>query len=236
MENNETENPKEIIKILTEDIQSHREYIHRLYRSAFAVGAVLVTIGIGLGYWILGKQLDAKVFEYRIVESLKQRANDISKEIIEDSKREAQGQVSDFIDENIEKEANKILRQKLSELNLNSAEEVYSKLIVPSGAVISFDTNTGCPKGWEEYSPAYGRFIRGIDKSEQNIDPDGERNSGNLQSYQLGQHRHIASQGNGMTVSPHNINFLHDSVGEVTDISTESRPVNVALLFCKKIH
>jgi hypothetical protein len=50
----------------------------------------------------------------------------------------------------------------------------------PAGAVIAFNL-PACPAGWSEYTPAYGRFIRGIDKSGGNIDPNGQRSSGNVQ-------------------------------------------------------
>lgn len=46
--------------------------------------------------------------------------------------------------------------------------------IIPSGAVISFNLDA-CPSGWSDYAPAYGRFIRGIDKSGSKIDADGLR-------------------------------------------------------------
>jgi hypothetical protein len=50
----------------------------------------------------------------------------------------------------------------------------------PAGAVIAFNLSA-CPAGWSEYTPARGRFIRGIDKSGGNIDPDGQRSLGSTQ-------------------------------------------------------
>jgi hypothetical protein len=50
----------------------------------------------------------------------------------------------------------------------------------PAGAVIAFDLSA-CPAGWTEYAQARGRFIRGIDRSGQNIDPDGQRSLGGTQ-------------------------------------------------------
>ncbi|MBC8031864.1 MAG: hypothetical protein H7Z16_17410 [Pyrinomonadaceae bacterium] len=50
----------------------------------------------------------------------------------------------------------------------------------PAGAVIAFDL-AGCPAGWSEYTPAYGRFVRGIDKSGGRIDTDGQRAPGSTQ-------------------------------------------------------
>jgi len=48
--------------------------------------------------------------------------------------------------------------------------------------VVAFASET-CPPGWTEYQPAYGRFIRGIDKGPDNEknDPDGQRSSGAIQ-------------------------------------------------------
>lgn len=53
---------------------------------------------------------------------------------------------------------------------------------LPSGAVVAFNSES-CPAGWNEYAPAYGRFIRGIDKggNKGNGDPDGQRRPGSLQ-------------------------------------------------------
>lgn len=51
---------------------------------------------------------------------------------------------------------------------------------VLTGAVIAFNL-PACPAGWTEYKPAFGRFIRGIDKSGAKIDPDGERNLESVQ-------------------------------------------------------
>lgn len=51
---------------------------------------------------------------------------------------------------------------------------------VPVGAVIAFNL-AACPQGWQQYSLAYGRFIRGIDKSGKKIDPGGQRKPGNIQ-------------------------------------------------------
>ncbi|HEY3706416.1 MAG TPA: hypothetical protein VGL22_15240 [Terracidiphilus sp.] len=57
---------------------------------------------------------------------------------------------------------------------------------VPSGAVVPFNL-ADCPAGWNEYQLAYGRFIRGIDKSGQSIDPAGRRNVNDLQDYAIPQ-------------------------------------------------
>ncbi len=115
--------------------------------------------------------------------------------------------------------------------------------ILPLGAVIPFALDT-CPDGWEDFKPAYGRFIRGIDKSGENIDTDGRRNVESIQDDLLENHQHLIP-----------FNFHIWDIGEALDSSStegrnfsieqvktsndggsfETRPKNVALLYCKRI-
>ncbi|MDH1271215.1 hypothetical protein N5C81_26795 [Rhizobium pusense] len=59
---------------------------------------------------------------------------------------------------------------------------------VPAGAIMAFDL-TSCPTGWTEYTPARGRFLRGIDNGAGN-DPQGTRAPGNVQSDANRSHSH----------------------------------------------
>ncbi len=120
---------------------------------------------------------------------------------------------------------------------------------VPTNAVIAFNDDK-CPDiGWEEYKPAYGHFIRGIDKSKSG----GQRLQGSQQqdSYPKHTHRaymqvgaeparasagaksHRAAGGHGMAASGserYETNEFLQSAGE----GSETRPKNVALLYCIK--
>lgn len=128
---------------------------------------------------------------------------------------------------------------------------VSSSSGVPSGAVMAFNL-AACPSGWSEYTPAYGRFIRGIDKSGTNIDPSGQRAAGNTQTDALqnivgdtGYGSDSSSRLSGAfgqagtgqklqwatATSSGPINF---DASRVARTSTETRPVNVALLYCQK--
>ena len=51
---------------------------------------------------------------------------------------------------------------------------------VPTGTIAAFAA-ASCPNGWSEYTPARGRFLRGIDNGAGN-DPDGTRAAGNAQA------------------------------------------------------
>lgn len=110
---------------------------------------------------------------------------------------------------------------------------------LPKGSVVSFAL-TQCPIGWKEYAPAYGRFIRGIDKSGASIDPDGERSIGSTQGDQVKRHLHqYKSNAMGRSERDGGIISLNDSQKPRNYRTTEaggseSRPKNVALLFCVK--
>ena len=114
---------------------------------------------------------------------------------------------------------------------------------------MAFDL-TSCPAGWSEYTPARGRFLRGIDNAAGN-DPSGTRPPGNTQGDGLGSHTHDyyvghTSSGFGHLYSYHQIANADDIGGRylasayggginivATGIS-ETRPKNVAVLFCEK--
>ena len=113
---------------------------------------------------------------------------------------------------------------------------------LPSGAVVAFESKN-CPKiGWEDYKLAYGRFVRGIDKSNDNIDPQGMRTPGSIQEDEFASHSHSrpkdihndeAGQEIWIDSEKHfSYNYGQPNTGETG--GKETRPVNVALLYCKK--
>lgn len=115
---------------------------------------------------------------------------------------------------------------------------------IPEGAVIAFDLEK-CPEGWDDYRAAYGRFIRGIDNGQAKIDPDGVRHPGSIQEDQFAAHDHarpkdVYDTGGSDSASwvAHDRHFGYGHVnpprtGESG--GTETRPNNVALLFCEKL-
>ncbi len=116
-----------------------------------------------------------------------------------------------------------------------------------TGGVLAF-TAQECPNGWSEYAPAYGRFIRGIDNSGTGIDPDGKRPAGNLQAEQLKAHSHAANMEVGAEPTSgraqaneaagahgrHGVSYMSNGLVNPTG-GVETRPINVALLFCEKL-
>jgi hypothetical protein len=115
------------------------------------------------------------------------------------------------------------------------AAQAALRQAVPSGAVIAFDLKT-CPPGWREYEKAHGRFIRGIDRGDPKVDPDGERQLGSLQNDQFKSHTHSqtaprpynSGAGNHARAKPDSSTSTGSAGGK------ETRPKNVALLYCRR--
>src|SRR5690606_22835041 len=119
---------------------------------------------------------------------------------------------------------------------------------VPTGTIAAFAA-ASCPNGWSEYTPARGRFLRGIDNDAGN-DPDGTRAAGSTQGDAIGNHKHeiagrsISNKASGAST----IYYIYDHGGDpgswshnsynttsdpsTRNTATESRSKNVAVTFC----
>lgn len=113
-----------------------------------------------------------------------------------------------------------------------------SAVLFPAGAVIPFNLSS-CPPGWSEYILARGRFIRGIDSTGA-IDPDGIRSLESIQedmfkSHSHGVYRNI-SGGQRRDVFQFHDEYMGNgsTVGTTATGGAETRPKNVALLYCVK--
>ena len=124
---------------------------------------------------------------------------------------------------------------------------------VPSGAVMAFDL-AKCPDEWNEYERAYGRFIRGIDKSDSPVDPKGRRGPGDIQNEAFKAHQHETphavvdsgqvpgmGDGGGVVMAKGKgayVGFSYSKYGTIPPTThagdRETRPDNVALLYCVK--
>ena len=118
---------------------------------------------------------------------------------------------------------------------------------MPNGAIAAF-ASSSCPSGWSEYTPARGRFLRGIDPTG-TLDPDGVRTPGSTQADMIESHQHTSPYTHNPSSSPYGDLGGQDSgvSREVTDSSegsdiqsytssyggAETRPVNVAVTFCQ---
>ena len=115
---------------------------------------------------------------------------------------------------------------------------IPNMISVPPKAVIAFDS-AKCPtEGWEEFKAAHGRFIRGIDRSGSKVDPDGEREPSSFQDDMLKSHKHTyvpardysSGAGDHARAKPDGRQRETSPTG-----GAETRPKNVALLYCVKL-
>ena len=117
---------------------------------------------------------------------------------------------------------------------------------VPKGAVVAFNLEE-CPTQWKPYVKAYGRFIRGIDLTKTTPDQPGYRTLGSPQEDAMQGHSHSTNaenlSGNGnIQPGPAIGRRAAARVGDPIDdgrngtprVASETRPVNVALLYCEK--
>jgi len=118
--------------------------------------------------------------------------------------------------------------------------------VVPAHAVMPFNL-AACPTGWTEYTAARGRFVRGIDNGAGN-DPSGTRAAGNTQADAFASHTHAGTgvgsgefvyyRGSGQGVwqygSSGAADFDRTSSPVASTGGAETRPKNVALLYCEK--
>lgn len=134
------------------------------------------------------------------------------------------------------------LLNKKFEAAISKLDALSSQLV---GGVVAFNSKR-CPIGWDEFVPAYGRFVRGLDRSGANIDVDGERQIGSPQSDDIKAHSHQyndiywseawGSVGNKLVGNRGDQD--QDNKGYEMSRTTgesggrETRPKNVALLYC----
>lgn len=236
---------------------------------AFLSGLSGAIIAAAVTYWgAVQKSKDEALLQSTLANAKEEYLNQIKDSISQIAKAEANAENAVINTQKIvaelsstEQLANSILKkltdaQKISEsdsiqLNDESLKIVSSNVSksiienqIPSGAVIPFNSDS-CPEKWEEYKLAYGRFVRGIDKTGR-LDPDGIRLAGDVQSHTFLNHSHSISGAKTaahqpQVGSPHGyhpgalgntINKTSDLTGD--NVGKETRPVNVALLYCVK--
>jgi hypothetical protein len=245
------------------------------YTEAILGGVAGALIAAATTYWsIVDNARNDAILKTALVNAKADYLNDIRESIALIAKAEANAENSMLNSQKqitrlatIEEQASKILgtlmvkeknatqsatldKDQLIELKRSLVIEI-SSIQMPIGTVVAFSTNE-CPDGWSNYAPAYGRFIRGIDK-EGRTDPAGIRLPETLQSDSLKGHSHdgviTTSIGNSGQENQSFIDVGDGNIGKSTFNATgnntksstksfgdsETRPKNVALLYCEKI-
>ncbi len=242
----------EVRRVLASEVEGYRNHLQSQFRILTWGIGIILTIGALLLYFFLGntfkdskeqliRNIDSKMIDYRIVENFKKRLEGVIEVTLdnENSKK--------IIDSKVDKSAKEAIDRKILEVERIIREglpqEIIGKISLPHGAVIAFNRDT-CPSGWREYTPAYGRFIRGIDRSGDNIDPHprGERKPGSIQEDDLGSHFHSRpndvhsgyQDGRAWIASAKHFSYANGNPFTGETGGRETRPVNVALLYCEK--
>jgi hypothetical protein len=126
--------------------------------------------------------------------------------------------------------------------SISFPEVVSEYYVTPPNSVVAFNSNR-CPEGWSEFTPLYGRFIRGVDKSGSKIDPDGQRPPAHIQGDMLAAHSHeydkyITHRRSGRAdIDRFNAPWVERGMRANSTTKyggPETRPKNVALLYCEK--
>lgn len=105
------------------------------------------------------------------------------------------------------------------------------------GSVVAYEASS-CPVGYQPYEKAFGRFVRGLDLRGE-LDPD--RTVGDLQDDELAAHVHTEQRarmsGDRAGTGRDNFNAVerqaHQTVQSGSTGGAETRPKNVALLYCQ---
>lgn len=126
--------------------------------------------------------------------------------------------------------------------SISFPEVVSSYYVTPPRSVVAFNSTT-CPEGWREFAPLYGRFVRGIDRSGNKIDPDGPRAPSHIQSDMFASHTHNFEEhrthrrSGKANIDRFDAPWNEQGMKQVPTTATggvETRPKNVALLYCER--
>ena len=233
----------EIVKLLTDDIRNHREHVQKLYARALAVGAGALVIALAILYYVTGNRLETELVNQVLQKQVQQQVGALAREEAELALRDATAKFRELIEREIGDQASEAVDKRLSEIDDAEVQAQIRAAVLPRGAVVPFNGEV-CPEGWLAYRPAQGRFIRGIDLDGR-TDPDGRREPGNVQMDQFKRHDHSGTYfahyhaGNGgpdhpSPEIPRGSEHANEAWSVNPEGGSETRPINVALLFCEK--
>lgn len=263
----------EMRKLHSEEAREFREFLQKQFRYITFGVTTFAIVGAALFIWFFSDSVektreemratvDAKLIDYRIVGSLKDRLkdlvelaakNDTTSEIIESKVLETSQRVVKEIADQLIKDA---VATEVNSIEALDLDGLLFRALIPSGAILAFDTPSGCPDGWDSFVDAQSRFIvgasfgmRGNIPLSQPLTPHKYRAHGgdewvSLTVAQMPTHSHSIlrtdSDGDGNFVkwtamgSPNN-----RSTGSGIGSAGESQPhpnmpPYIALYFCKK--
>jgi len=251
---------------ISQDISEHRTYISNLARNTVIAALGVLTLAAVAFNYFYGNKLNDLEHEMlpKARVTFKNKIIDATNEIDQEMKKAIKvkfDSISITLDEKLESQFNTKVREKLlneiidntdstsilNELN-NKVKLLKSQINTFNNSVLGFISDK-CPTGWKTYEPAFGRFLRGTDLSNTSIDPDGIRvssiNTPNLQNDLFKKHNHKGSYSilypSGVGSQAHANLMVRGGKDSqefklISNGGSETRPKNVAVLFCIKIN
>lgn len=251
----------ELVRLITEDLNKHREYVQKLYTRAFIAGGVIVGTVLAIGVWFLSDRVNNELIHYILVKDVKnivtplakaeaakaysQFARDDIEEVYAGISRNIWREAYSSLEDSVAVEIQDALAQKLEEIRAHEVRsflEDYVDVGVPSGAVLAF-RSIKCPAGWMEYGLAKGRFILGTSHSYPLLTTGGEKHV-TLPVSKIPSHSHMVeavtnlssteSDTYEVTTEPEKQWGSVDTVLSGGDETLNSMPPYIALTLCLK--
>lgn len=165
--------------ILADEATSYREFLQRQFKQVTIGITSLAAVGAGLFVWFfsdsvsktqeqLEATVDAKIIDYRIVDSFRDRVNEIVKITA------TSDQTSQLISTEVRSQATLVVTSIADEIIRSAVGEELAKVegldldallqraAIPAGAIVAYSDTGSCPEGWQPYEPASGKFILGL--------------------------------------------------------------------------
>ena len=249
----------ELRKLWSAEAAGFREFLQRQFRYITIGVSTFALVGSGLFVWFFSDNvkhsIDAKIVEYRIVDSLRNKvaeyvqiaagSDQTRAQITEVVRKEATDIVNQLANEEIKKQVG-IELKKVEGLDVDL---LIQRATISQNAVVAFADRAGCPDGWTRFEAANGRFILGVSDSFDPLATGGEQRV-TLTEAELPSHGHVIGpyewghsiNGNGNAAridvddgrpwSGHRGRLHADASGGGQ--SHNNMPPYIALYFCKK--
>lgn len=251
-----------IRQTLSNEAAGYRDFLQKQFKQVTVGITALAAVGVGLFVWFfsdsvsktqsqLEATIDAKIIDYRIVESFRERVNEIV-QIAANSDR-----TSDIISDQVNEQANIVVNEiadqvirdavqsELAKVEGLDVDALLQRAALPAGALVAFTNASNCPDGWTNYEPVSGRFILGVGGN-YSIGQTGGEEKHTLLISELPTHSHdYRTTDNGpLHDNPHNFIGGAGRFGQVGTKQTGSigggqphnnMPPYIALKFCSKL-
>ncbi|EOY4907151.1 hypothetical protein ACP54H_000296 [Vibrio alginolyticus] len=179
----------QVRRVLSAEVVEHRKFLQDQFKHLTWGIGVLLAFGAVVFAFLFGKSIsdtkeqlittiDAKVIEYRIVESFKKTLKEqidinVSDAVESEETIKTIDQLVGSITNKYVKDVSEQIEIQLKELVRNEVEknqdltisELISKVSFPAGAVVAFNDKV-CPSGWRVMESAKGRYIVGVNSPE----------------------------------------------------------------------